>query len=417
MKAMRKSMSPAIASGLRLSLVIGLFAGCLADDNASRPAAGNHALAARPADPVKTTAMLTKAKSLVRPGSVVQTEPRLGVPTFLWTRDASLPSSRARLMVSGQTDPEVAAARAVLADYAPLYGLSGADVDAAVVAGQYRVADGPILVKLHAQVGGVEVFGEELTVIMKPSLEPVAISGYLSSTAAPSGSLAFGLPAAGGAARAVSTMARTAIDASLLRAAGSRDGYDFFDVAPAAGLRLDEPARLKKVYFPVQDGFEAAYYVEVQARTGAPRFDIVNLDGSPTAASEAYAFVVSAATGEVLFRKNLIADIGRPGQSAVETNDLGPGGFTYRVWADPVTGVPYDTPAGNEVHPKVDPVPDGRQEPFVATSDVTLPNFPFSRNDPWLATGATETVGNNVDAFLNLLSPDGFGNPTTTTPR
>jgi hypothetical protein len=45
-----------------------------------------------------------------------------------------------------------------------------------------------------------------------------------------------------------------------------------------------------------------------------------------------------------------------------------------------------------------------------------LSNYPFSRNDPWLPAGATETNGNNVDAFVNLFSPDGLGNPVTTTP-
>src|SRR5205085_10138535 len=45
---------------------------------------------------------------------------------------------------------------------------------------------------------------------------------------------------------------------------------------------------------------------------------------------------------------------------------------------------------------------------------VTLPNFPFSQNDPWLAPGATTTKGNNADAFVNLVNAlgnvdNGFG--------
>jgi hypothetical protein len=39
-------------------------------------------------------------------------------------------------------------------------------------------------------------------------------------------------------------------------------------------------------------------------------------------------------------------------------------------------------------------------------------------NDPWLAPGATETVGNNVDAYMDLANPDGFnpaGAPTSGT--
>jgi len=39
---------------------------------------------------------------------------------------------------------------------------------------------------------------------------------------------------------------------------------------------------------------------------------------------------------------------------------------------------------------------------------VTLPNYPFSMNDPWLAAGSTQTIGNNVNAFADLQTPDNF---------
>jgi hypothetical protein len=44
---------------------------------------------------------------------------------------------------------------------------------------------------------------------------------------------------------------------------------------------------------------------------------------------------------------------------------------------------------------------------------VTLDSAPFSRNDPWLVGTANRTQGNNVEAFTNMLSPDGFGTPGT----
>src|SRR5262249_30663175 len=85
-------------------------------------------------------------------------------------------------------------------------------------------------------------------------------------------------------------------------------------------------------------------------------------------------------------------------------------------WPGRVPASLYAPPAGNDVDPKVNPVPDGVQFPFVATNDVTLSSLTFSQHDPWLPAGATQTLGNNVDAFLNLFSPDGFGNPNTTHP-
>src|SRR5262249_11718306 len=157
----------------------------------------------------------------------------------------------------------------------------------------------------------------------------------------------------------------------------------------------DEAVRVKPVYFHLTGGLQAGYYVEVIGRMPGAAPGVLDLNG-PGTTPEAYSYVISATDGTVLFRNDLSADP-----------------FTYHVWADPATMVPNDTPAGNGPHPKANPVPDGAQAPFVATHDVTLDNYPFSMNDPWLAPGSTETSGNNADAFLNLFSPDGYGNPTT----
>src|SRR5262249_49558373 len=66
------------------------------------------------------------------PGSVLQVEPRLGVPTFLWTRPARRSAAT----------PE-AAARGTLAEVAALYRLSAADVAAATAKQVHDVGVGP----------------------------------------------------------------------------------------------------------------------------------------------------------------------------------------------------------------------------------------------------------------------------------
>src|SRR6185369_12358830 len=154
--------------------------------------------------------------------------------------------------------------------------------------------------------------------------------------------------------------------------------------------------------FHTPDRYIPAYYVETSILMPSSDQATISATGTPLTEEWGYSYVVSAEDGQILFRKNLVAD-----QSS-----------TYRVWADPATMLPYDTPAGNGVHPKLIAVPDGAQASFVAQQDVSLANYPFSHSatDPWLAAGATETNGNNVDAFLNLFSPDGFGTATTTTP-
>jgi hypothetical protein len=352
---------------------------------------------------------LLAAKGLLKPGSVMQTEPRFAVPTFVWAREAQ-PNTTSHWLTAGVAHPELAASRQALADFAPLYRLASDDVANAVVSQVHDLGTGAVVVKYHAEIGGIEIFHEELNVVMNRNYDPVALSGYLTSAATPaarSGAMAFRLGSPAVAIAAVNHLASAALDPAQLVATGSHDGYDYFDLAPAAGIALDEPVRARPVYLHTADGLEAAYYVEVMARTGAPDPSTIAADGSAIARPEAYAYVLSAATGQVLFEHNLMAEAVQ-GPTA-EASALPAGGFTYRVWADPVTGIPFDQPAGNATDPKIDPSPDGVQSPFAPINDVSLANFPFSQNDPWLPPGSIETVGNNADAFINLFSPDGFG--------
>src|SRR5439155_21707229 len=117
--------------------------------------------------------------------------------------------------------------------------------------------------------------------------------------------------------------------------------------------------------------------------------------------SDWYSYVISAVDGTVLFRNNLTADVD-------------PNNFTYRVWAADSAdtknpAAPHDGPQGNAYDPHPTGTPDGTQPVMVAQADVTLSHAPFlANNDPWLPANATETVGNNVDAFVDLFTPDGY---------
>ncbi|HRI67262.1 MAG TPA: M36 family metallopeptidase, partial [Polyangium sp.] len=57
-------------------------------------------------------------------------------------------------------------------------------------------------------------------------------------------------------------------------------------------------------------------------------------------------------------------------------------------------------------------IPDGSAPAFIAPTLVTVDGFnknPMNSFDPWLAANATQTLGNNVNAYADLNSPDGFG--------
>lgn len=355
-------------------------------------------------NPNSSAAVAQKVGQLNKGGLRIQAEERLGVPTFLWLEPAQFSGRPAG---NGAERSEVAMARAILHGAGEAYGLVDNDARDAVVDGLISTGRGPVIVKFSQQVDGIPVFREELNVVMDQKLKPVAISGYITSQETPILG-AFSRAETVAAADALRNLTDLGISASQLTPAGTRDGHDFFTVTSAAGVELADPIRMRKVYFHLPEGLVPAYYIETSVRVR----DGVSSEGVfvGNVTTDSYSYVISAIDGSILFRKNLTEDAA----GATPQNALPPGGFTYRVWADPVTGIPYDTPAGNGVHPKLSPLPDGAQHAFLPQVDVTLPNFPFSQNDPWLAPGATQTVGNNTDAYLDLFgSTDAQGNPTT----
>jgi hypothetical protein len=362
---------------------------------------GEHA-----ASPAKNAELAQKTQGFSKNGFPMSSEPRLGVPTFVWGPQALSVLNGAPFKPIANTTPGSAegTARMYLGAVASLYNLGGNDVATAPLSFIHDLGSGPVIVKLHQSIDGIDIFREEINVVMNHKLDLVAVSGYISSQSTPpsKGSLSFSLGAANAAVTAITDVTLANLSALSLIPAGSRDGYDYYTVAANSGVALSEPVRMKKVYFHTPEGIEPAYYIEVIGQSAsvdtAARIDSgVDSDG--------YSYVISAVDGSILFRNNLMADAaGKPGNEA----SLAPGGFTYRVWADPSTGIPYDTPAGNAVHPKINVAVDGVQYPFVTMQNVQLPNYPFSQNDPWLAAGSTQTTGNNVEAFADLQTPDGF---------
>lgn len=374
-------------------------------DNIRHRPSNFDALASAPISP-------NAARQPTNNGRSIQTDARFDVPTFLWASDPGPAAQLSRNAVERKGE-EVAAARGHLSKYADSYRLKKSDLLAARVASVHDTGSGAIVVKLRQDIGGIEVFRDEVNVIMNRDLQLVAISGYLTGDHSDHTSAAgnYNLQPEDALSKALGDLTGNPVDTSLLRRTAvskkrgvsvETDGYTRFtgDKDSLPGFILsDEPSRTKQVMFHLPEGYVPAYYVETSILVPTTATDILSATGEQPTEEWGYAYVVSAVDGQILFRMNQVAEQ-----------------YSYRVWADPSTKIPYDTPAGNSVHPKIAAAPDGTQYSFLPQQDVTLSNFPFSQNDPWLPIGATETVGNNVDAFLNLFSPDGFGNPTTTVP-
>jgi large repetitive protein len=341
-------------------------------------------------------------------GHLIQSEPRLGVPTFLWASLSDQGSAMSLRAVSGQAGPKSGGfesiARDHLSKYASRYRLSVEDIANAKLTSVHDTRQGPIIVKFKREVGGIEVFHDEVAIIMNRDLQLIAISGYI--TGGDDGATpAFSLQSTAAITKALTDLTGNTIDQSSLKratktgAAANEDSYQYFTAGKdqTPGFVLGDLVRSRQVMYHLVDQYIPSYYIEINVLIPMPDSSSVDLSGNPQIewVTEAYSYVISAADGQILFRKNL------------SQNDA----YTYRVFADPTTKIPYDSPAGNAVVPKIFASPDGVQYPFLSQNDITLQNYPFSRNDPWLPPGATETVGNNVDAYVDLINPDGL-NPS-----
>ncbi|AKF79527.1 peptidase M36 [Myxococcus fulvus 124B02] len=277
--------------------------------------------------------------------------------------------------------------RELLSRYASLYRLERVDAEHVPVRSLRRLREGGGIIHFGQQVGGVEVFRQSLKVLLDARGEWVAMSGHLSPVATQARfakGLPFALDPEEAIARAWQDLEGHALPPSSLEDTGKVQGaYRHFVLTQGPrGVRLSSPARVKPIYFPLPELLVPAYYVELATEP---------LEGE---ASGLYAYAISADDGRLLYRHSLVADSGA---------------FTYQVWADAQAPfLPWDGPQGQVGVPHPTGLPDGFQAPFIAPSRVTLRNAPFSRNDPWLAPEATHTRGNNVEAYADLIAPDGF---------
>ncbi len=336
------------------------------------------------APPAQRAESLEQLQSRARGARISGFEPRLGVPTFLWGNSAQVDERLKSAL--GRMSPEQAA-RVHLGRLAEVYKLhpQAADTLPAVVQDSGK---GPVVVTFRNNLDGVEVFRESLKVVMNERRELIAVSGFLSSHAplkVRGSKLSFTMDAPQAISLAFQDLNEERLDAVLLAPTGKAQGaYTYFDFVPGArakeAVRMVKPARAKRVLFPLANGLVPSWYVEL--RTGLP--------GKTDA--DYYSYVISARDGRVLFRNNL------------RVSDA----FSYRVWADGAPNfIPHDGPQGTNGTPHPTGLPDGYQAPFIAPNLVTLQNAPFSQNDPWLPAGATETAGNNVDAYVDIDGDDG----------
>ena len=267
-----------------------------------------------------------------------------------------------------------AAARNALTGAAGRLGLPLETVDGAELKELQDLGHGPVIARFAQKYQGLEIFGREMKVIMDRDLRPVAYSGSFAPLKAASNPVAASKASPSSYGAAASVTAATAVARALRDLSGASG-------APGLQLAGDAPAATS-VWYADRGSLIPAYKIRIRA---------AQADG---AGIMSYGYVVSAQNGEVLVRKNFMADAS----------------YTYRVYANAASPfAPSDGPLGNARMPFAGTTPaDNPARVAVSPSYVTLQNGPISTMDPWLANGATVTMGNNVDAYSDINFPDGI---------
>ncbi len=386
---MRRTTAAMTLSILILSTVPGFPAGASA--RRSNPPAnyGARRLSREPHDAFAADrrglgrpAWVAPGEGYVLRGSETRYEPRLGLPTFLWAGERG----RLAASVSSGSGPSASeAARLHLEEYAHLYALDPADIPGLKIRSVHDTGRGARIVTFSQEVDGIDVFRDEMKLALDRQGDLIAISGYL--TRPIRRGAAFQVRSEEAVAAALADLSGYPFDIGDLRPAGQaqRGGFRLFSLdegtEAASGLVEAAPAGAKKVWFRLGDGLEPAWNV------------IVRLGTQDGVESASYGYVISAADARILYRRDFtLSDV-----------------YAYRVWADPNGLTPYDGPQGFDPTPHPTGLLDDIQPAFLSQPLISLQSGPISTGDPWLPPAATQSLGNNVDAYADIASPDGFG--------
>ncbi|MFT3710793.1 MAG: M36 family metallopeptidase [Archangium sp.] len=298
-----------------------------------------------------------------------------GVPRFLVATDVKVNPEK---LAGG---PE-AAARFHVSRFLQAQGVEASVLDAARPVAVRDLGNSGRLVQLRQSIDGIELFPGDVKVLMGADLQLVAISGALRRPEVARS--AFRLTAKEAVASAIGDRLGRLVPASTVQdLQRPHGGWEQLSVSTQGAYDLPDPAHVRRVYYAEGQALQAAYIVEFTTYLGAED------------ATETFRAIIAAADGTVLERSSLTAA----------------DAFSYRVWAE-TSGRPLDGPLADYTpHPTGTP---DRSRP-AAVPPVLITTEGYNRNlfgtvDPWLPAGATETLGNNVDAYGDTNLPDGFTN-------
>ncbi|HEX3474582.1 MAG TPA: M36 family metallopeptidase [Kofleriaceae bacterium] len=277
-----------------------------------------------------------------------------------------------------------AAAREHLAALAPLWVRQGQPM-ATVEVGTQQLRNGAALVRLQQQVDGIPVDHGELHVLVHPGGEFAAVAGtLLPAVAKPS----FQSSAVAALGHAIDKHFGAMAPQTVVADAGpANGGWEALQVTPPSGMKIDN-ARARKTLASVNGVLIPAWEVELEGDAPpAPGVDPSFQNFS------AHSYLFADKDGRMLRDNDLVQ------------HDA----FVYRAYME-TTGNrrPLDGPL-QDFSPHPTGIPDGSTPQLVPSNLVVMEAF-NGPGDPWLATNATTTSGNNAESFADLDADRVFDN-------
>ncbi len=326
---------------------------------------------------------------------VGQVDKYLGVLPFEWAKSAQTQSSL------NNSDALTIANTFVATKYSNALVASGSEINSFKTSSKRNIiklrylsemSNGVKIAKYTQSIDGFDVHAREFNVLLDADNQIVASSGYLAET----------LPSKlESTASVFKVKERIAIEHAFADVMGDKHAIALKDKTPqqtvnkvfdaqhsVAAINLQNDIRIKKVWFDQRSQLIPAYYIELLG------------DDNSSKQQFAYGHVISADSGEMLSRNNLVSRES----------------FTYRVFNQGrADGKLLDGPQGHELpiiagSPQEAQAGVNRQLANTDYSLVTLESGPISTGDPWLPASATTTNGNNVHAYLDLDGVNGFQN-------
>lgn len=320
--------------------------------------------------------------------------PVLGTPQFFWANSAVKKFKAKKAKHTNTNTMHRSAGRHYVKQYKSLLGIK----DAGERGLKYRsvsqpVKDKAITVSYDQYINGVPVLGGGVNLLMDKHHKLIAVGATVASqTRAIGNEQKFTLNKGQAIATAIENLINEKISSNNIVVDSS--GKKAKLTGPVNGWNLSSDVVVKKVFYPQKNHVLSAYQISVRVnKAGSKRGD--RKHGADV---RHYGYIISASDGKILQKKNYSHSVfHRDGTD-----------FSYLVYADRATKLPQDGPDGNNGSPHPTGTPDGFQAAFATQNLLTMQHADIHTKDPWLPAGATQTKGNNVDAYIDASAPDGF---------